>query len=199
MLSEAYQQGAVEKEKSRSIDAENDFLWRMPRRRMDLESMRDAMLAVSGELDTALGGRPFDMNANPAAPRRSVYGFINRDIVSNLASTFDGANPNACTMKRPDTTVPQQTLFALNSEFIQDRALKLESLSQSAAGENDTLRVVWLYRRLFSRNPEPEEVDIAIQFVRSSNAAANSEKLSSNGWQRLAHALLASNEFIFVD
>ncbi len=55
-------------------------------------------------------------------PRRSVYGFVNRDIVSNFASTFDGANPNACTAKRPDTTVPQQTLFALNSEFIQDRA-----------------------------------------------------------------------------
>ena len=127
-----------------------------------------------------------------------------RDIVSNLASTFDGANPNACTIKRPDTTVPQQTLFALNSEFIQDRAIKLDSLSQSAAGQNDTLRVEWLYRRLFSRNPEPEEVDIAIQFVRSSSsvassAVANSEKLSSNGWQRLAHALLASNEFIFVD
>ena len=199
MLSEVYQQGAVEDEKSRSIDAENDYLWRMPRRRMDLESMRDAMLAVSGELDTALGGRPFDMNANPAVPRRSVYGFINRDIVSNLASTFDGANPNACTIKRPDTTVPQQTLFALNSEFIQDRAHKLESLSHSAAGENDPLRVEWLYRRLFSRNPEPEEVDIAIQFVRSSGVVANSEKLSSSGWQRLAHALLASNEFIFVD
>ncbi len=209
MLSDVYQQGSVEEEKSRSIDAENDFLWRMPRRRMDLESMRDAMLSVSGELDTAVGGRPFDMNVNPAIPRRSVHGFINRDIVSNLASTFDGANPNACTIKRPDTTVPQQTLFALNSEFIQDRAIKLDSLSQSAAGQNDTLRVEWLYRRLFSRNPEPEEVDIAIQFVRSSSAIAssaiangavvNSEKLSSNGWQRLAHALLASNEFIFVD
>lgn len=199
MLSEVYQQGSMEDERSRSIDAENDCLWRMPRRRMDLESMRDAMLVVSGELDAAFGGRPFDMNANPAIPRRSVYGFINRDIVSNLSSTFDGANPNACTIKRPDTTVPQQTLFALNSEFIQDRAIKLASLSQSAVGDNDTLRVEWLYRRLFSRNPEPEEVEIAIQFVRSSVARVNSEKSSSNGWQRLAHALLASNEFIFVD
>ena len=199
MLSEVYQQGSVEDERSRSIDAENDYLWRMPRRRMDLESMRDALLAVSGELDTALGGRPFDMNSNPAIPRRSVYGFINRDIVSNLSSTFDGPNPNACTIKRPDTTVPQQTLFALNSEFIQDRALKLERSSQSAVGDNDTLRVEWFYRRLFSRNPEPEDVEIAIRFVRPSSAQANSEKSTSNGWQRLAHALLASNEFIFVD
>lgn len=161
--------------------------------------MRDAMLAVSGELNMDLGGRPFDMNANPAIPRRSVYGFINRDIVSNLASTFDGANPNACTVKRPDTTVPQQMLFALNSEFIQDRALKLASLLPSAVGETDTQRVEWLYRRLFSRNPEPEEVDMAIQFVRSNSILAASKAPTSNAWQRLAHALLASNEFIFVD
>ncbi len=199
MLSDVYQQGCVEDEMSRSIDAENDFLWRMPRRRMDLESMRDAMLAVSGELNKDRGGRPFDMNASPAIPRRSVYGFINRDIVSNLASTFDGANPNACTVKRPDTTVPQQMLFALNSEFIQDRAHKLASLLPSAAGETDTQRVDWLYRRLFSRNPEPEEVETAIQFVRSKLAVAASEAPTSNAWQRLAHALLASNEFIFVD
>ncbi len=199
MLSDVYQQGCVEDEKSRSIDAENDFLWRMPRRRMDLESMRDAMLAVSSELNTDMGGRPFDMNANPAIPRRSVYGFINRDIVSTLASTFDGANPNACTVKRPDTTVPQQMLFALNSEFIQDRALKLASLALSTAGETDTKRVEWLYRRLFSRNPEPEEVTIAIHFVQSTNMLGASEAPTSKAWQRLAHALLASNEFIFVD
>jgi hypothetical protein len=199
MLSDVYQQGSVESEKSRSIDAENDFLWRMPRRRLDLESMRDAMLAVSGELDATLGGRPFDMNTNPAIPRRSIYGFINRDIVSNLASTFDGANPNACTVKRPDTTVPQQSLFALNSEFIQDRALQLEKLSKEAAGDDDSQRVVWLYRRLFSRTPEPDEKEIAIQFVQSSRLIAKSGTASASSWQLLAHALLASNEFIFID
>lgn len=199
MLSEVYKQGSIENEKSRAIDAENDLLWRMPRRRLDLESMRDAMLSVSGELDLALTGRPFDMSANPAIPRRSVYGFINRDIVSNLASTFDGANPNACTIKRPDTTVPQQTLFALNSEFIQDRALKLESLSQSAAVDSDILRVEWLYRRIFSRNPEPTEIDIAIQFIQSGGGLVTGEKSPTSPWQRLAHTLLASNEFFFVD
>ncbi len=204
MLSEVYSQGSIENEKSRAVDSENDLLWRMPRRRMDLESMRDAMLAVSNELDMALTGRPFDMNANPAIPRRSVYGFVNRDIVSNLASTFDGANPNACTIKRPDTTVPQQTLFALNSDFIQDRALKLESLSQTATGDSDSRRVEWLYRRIFSRNPEPKEIELAIQFIQSSSGLVNGglvngEKSSSSPWQRLAHALLASNEFIFVD
>ncbi len=93
--------------------------------------MRDATLAVSDELDSAVGGRPIDLAANPIVPRRSVYGFINRDIVSNLASTFDGANPNACTAKRPDTNVPQQTLFMLDSEFIQDRAIAVAKLAKA--------------------------------------------------------------------
>ena len=82
------------------------------------------MLAVAGELDVStIGGRPFDFLSHPVVPRRSVYGFVNRDIISSLASTFDGANSTSCTAKRAETTVPQQTLFALNSVFIQDRAV----------------------------------------------------------------------------
>ena len=76
-------QGAVEKEQGREVDPENQLLWRMPRRRLDFEAMRDSMLAVCEELDTTIGGRPIDLNATPAVPRRSVYGFVNRDIIAN--------------------------------------------------------------------------------------------------------------------
>jgi hypothetical protein len=178
----------------------------MPRRRLDLEAMRDAMLAVSGELQTTLGGKPFPLNQNPAVPRRSVYGFINRDIVSNLSSTFDVANPNACTVKRPDTTVPQQTLFALNSEFVQDRAAKLSDLSNAESGGDSRLRVGWIYQRLFSRNPTEEEIATVLQFVLSDQNASEvavatpaAPAKSVDVWTRLIHALLASNEFIFID
>src|SRR5690606_11558972 len=110
----------------------NDRLWRMPSRRLDFEAMRDSMLSVAGKLDSAIGGRPVDLSSVPAVTRRSVYGFVNRDIVSNLASTFDSANPNACTLKRPDKLVPQQTLFALNSDFIQEQAAAIEALMHAA-------------------------------------------------------------------
>ena len=76
-----------------------------------------------------MGGRPFDLESDPVVPRRSVYAFINRDIISSLSSTFDGADPTSCTVKRPDTTVPQQTLYALNSAFIQDRAAAVAKLA----------------------------------------------------------------------
>ena len=203
LLTEVYQQASMENDLARTKDPENDLFWRMPRRRLDLEAMRDAMLFVSGELQTTLGGKPFPLNQNPAVPRRSVYGFINRDIVSNLSSTFDVANPNACTVKRPDTTVPQQTLFALNSEFIQDRAAKLSELSNAENGGDSRLRVGWIYRRLFSRNPTEEEIATVLQFVLSdqnaSEVAVETLAKSDDVWSRLIHALLASNEFIFID
>ncbi len=198
MLSQAYRQGAIENEGCRHKDPENQWLWRMPRRRLDFESMRDAMLKVCDELDSAMGGRPFDLNATPAIPRRSVYGFINRDIIANLMSTFDTANPNACTAKRPETSVPQQTLFALNSDFVQDRAKRLASLTQDL---NVDSRVASLVRKILGREPTPAEVERAKGFI-SEMSNINDAGIPADpeqSWIQLAHAMLASNEFIFLD
>ena len=139
-----------------------------------------------------MGGKPFDRQAQPGVLRRSVYAFVNRDIVSTLASTFDAANPSSCTARRPDTTVPQQALFALNSEFIQDRATALAARVSKSAGDDDNRRVRELYRRVFSRDPETNELDRVLRFVRATTEP-------SAAWQQAAHALLAANEFSFVD
>ncbi|MCB9922142.1 MAG: PSD1 domain-containing protein [Planctomycetaceae bacterium] len=193
MLSDVYQQAAIENADSREKDPGNHLLWRMPRRRMEMETMRDSTLAVSGELNVStIGGRPFDFLSAPVVPRRSVYGFVNRDIISSLASTFDGANAASCTAKRSETTVPQQTLFALNSVFIQDRAA---AFSKSCANIEDAeQRVRFMYRQAYSREPQDEELETAMQFVSNQ---ANEE--AGDRWQQLAHVLLASNEFVFVD
>jgi hypothetical protein len=161
--------------------------------------MRDAMLAVSGELDTTPGGPPVDLAATPIVPRRTVYGFVNRDIVSPLSGTFDGANPAACTARRPDTTIPQQALFALNSDFVQDRAVAFAAASLAAAAPDETERVSWMYRRAFSRRPSSEEASAAVDFVHRQAAALESGASAEIPWQRLAHVLLAANEFHFVD
>ncbi|WP_437186907.1 PSD1 and planctomycete cytochrome C domain-containing protein [Planctomicrobium sp. SH668] len=209
MLSDVYQQGAIENPDSRNKDPLNDLVWRMPRRRLEMEAMRDSMLAVSGELDLTQGGRPVELNEEPVSPRRSVYGFINRDIVSSLSSTFDGANPITCTAKRPDTNVPQQALYVLNSAFIQDRAVKLAERAQAAAIDADE-RIRWIYRSVLSRDPDAEELRVAGSFVESNQPAVNEPEnigapeesrtvATVNPWSQLAHALLASNEFIFLD
>ena len=148
-----------------------------------------------------MGGRPIDLNASPAVPRRSVYGFVNRDVIANLMSTFDAANPNACTAKRPETTVPQQALFALNSDFIQDRALRLATLTKDMNLASDDDRISAMVRRTLCRNPTESEVGQAKKFLHDAmssttdGAAADSER----GWILLAHALMASNEFSFLD
>lgn len=190
MLSKVYQQGAVENAGYRMKDPDNELFWRMPRRKIDMEVMRDSMLAVAGELDTRhIGGRPFDLEAKPIVPRRSVYGFINRDIINPFSSTFDSANPTTCTMIRPETTVPQQTLFALNSDFVQDRAAALIKPLLSVEGVADRIRD--LYRRVYSREPSSLEIVAAEKFI------GNRE--GEEPWRELAHVLLASNEFVFVD
>jgi hypothetical protein len=202
MTSRAYRQGSIENDSKRAIDPENQLLWRMPRRRLDFESMRDAMLAATEELDTTMGGRPVDLSTSPAIPRRSVYGFTNRDVIDNLMSTFDVANPNSCTAKRPDTTVPQQTLFALNSEFIQDRALRLANQTKALSG-TPVQRIEMMFRRILCRNPSPIEMERSQSFIAEGTQAAGTDSASSVDpeprWIQLAHALLASNEFTFLD
>lgn len=212
MLSDVYQQASVENAQARERDAENRLLWRMPRKRLEMEAMRDALLAVSGELDTTtMGGRPYDLETEPVVPRRSVYAFINRDIISSLSSTFDGADPTSCTVKRPDTTVPQQTLYALNSAFIQDRAAAVAKLVVDAAA-TDGDRVEWLYQRIYLRQPDPNEIELAIAFVtrpHPNGDSTNGDTTETTGeisvvagserWAQLAHAMLASNEFMFLD
>lgn len=213
MLSDVYQQASVEDANARELDPENRLLWRMPRQRLEMESMRDAMLAVSGELDTAtLGGRPFDLDADPVVTRRSVYAFINRDIISSLSSTFDGADPTSCTVKRPDTMVPQQTLFALNSDFIQSRAAAVAKLAVQAAVA-DGERVEWLYERIYLREPDHDERELALAFIARPQSASDAAETSAQDgaavdtaaasdtdrWAQLAHAMMASNEFTFLD
>jgi mono/diheme cytochrome c family protein len=203
MLSQAYAQGAVENEQSRQLDPENLLLWRMPRRRLEFEAMRDAMLAASDELDVTMGGRPIDLNSSPAVPRRSVYGFVNRDVIANLMSTFDTANPNACTARRQETTVPQQTLFALNSDFIQDRAARLAVSTKEMNPASDADRITVMVQKALGRNPTESEIAQAGTFMTEATAnTTNPEGAATDperGWVLLAHALLASNEFTFLD
>lgn len=199
LLSDTYRQSATENLQARNTDSGNELFWRMPRQRLDLEAMRDSMLAVSGELDRTMGGRPFEYLSSPVVPRRSVYAFINRDIISGLASTFDAANPNACTAQRPDTTVPQQTLFALNSDFIQDRSAAFANAArmQVADDSSDAERIRWMYRRALSRDPRDGELQTVLKFVSEKNP--DSQETADDVWQQLAHVLLASNEFVFPD
>ena len=193
MLTGVYQQAAVENSEARNRDPGNLLLWRMPRRRLDVEAMRDSMLAVAGRLDVTAGGRPFDLFSEPFTPRRSVYGFVNRDVLANFFSTFDMADPSVCAATRPDTMVPQQTLFALNSHFIQEQANHLAQHKELDKAETDQQRIRMMYQRAFSRSPSEEELGLAQRYLESQASSR------TNPWRQLAQILLAANEFVFID
>jgi hypothetical protein len=169
-------------------DPDNRLLSHMNRRRLEMEPMRDAMLTVSGLLDRTVGGRSVAKIIAPEARRRTIYGHVDRQDVPGFYRSFDFANPDATTGNRPETTVPQQALFAMNSPFVRAQA---EALAHGIKDITDhSQRVEALYRRVLSRTPSRDEVHISLAFI---------EQDAPDLWTRFAQVLLMSNEFLFVD
>src|SRR5205823_13315043 len=130
---------------------ENQLLWKMNRQRLEFEPMRDALLTVAGRLDTTLGGRPIDLFASPFTARRTVYGFIDRQDLPGTFRVFDFASPDVSTPMRPQTTVPQQALFGMNSAFVVEQARALTARADVAQAGDTTARIQALYRLIFAR------------------------------------------------
>lgn len=162
MMSAAYRQASADNESARKLDPENLLLWRMNRRRLEIESVRDSMLAAAGRLDLTSGGVPFALTAEPFVPRRSVYGFIERGRVPAMLNAFDFAPPDQHAPMRFVTTVPQQALFYLNSPFVAEQA---RHLATRADAPSPAARIQKLYRFVFGRAPEARELQAGLKFL----------------------------------
>src|SRR5262245_18878877 len=97
----------------------------MNRRWLDFDAARDTLLAVSGQLDTAVGGPSFSLYSEPSEPRWTMYAYVERERAQAVMKSFDYADPEQHTPKRHLTTVPQQALFFLNSNFAGEAAKHL--------------------------------------------------------------------------
>jgi hypothetical protein len=222
MLSSTYQQSSTPRPKEMVRDPENRLLWRFNRQRLDFEAMRDSLLAVSGALDTRIGGHPVPTAEPPMSTRRTLYGFIDRQNLDGLYRTFDFAVPDASSPRRFVTTVPQQALFLMNSPFMHEQARRLNALIGPQAGSHSNEAtsdkvdaaaegVRRLYRRVLGRLPESDELTLATAFIRRESAAPEASSAawrvmqSIKGdpplapWEQLAQVLLLTNEFMFVD
>jgi uncharacterized protein DUF1553/uncharacterized protein DUF1549/cytochrome c len=182
MTSAVYRQASADSEAGRKIDPENRLLWRMNRQRLEIESLRDSMLAAGGTLDLTLGGVPFSLTAQPWVPRRSVYGFIERGRVPGLLNAFDFASPDQHAPLRYVTTVPQQALFFLNSPFVAEQCRALVARSEVAAAPTLSEKVRRLYLLLFGREPEQKELEASLKFL-SPDAEPGVQSLSISPWQ----------------
>ena len=188
MLSAAYQQASTHDERKQAIDPDNKWLWRMNRRRLEVEAWRDAMLAVAGTLNLERGGRPVDLG-EPKNNRRTLYGTVKRREIHDMLRLFDFPDPTAHSANRIPTTTPLQQLFTLNSPFLQQQASALMKRLKTEA--NDDARVRRVYALLYGRPATDSQMRIAREFL----GAAPSDAV----WTQYVHAMLGSNEFMFVD
>jgi hypothetical protein len=166
LTSRTYQQSAEVTEAKALKDADNELLSRFNRQRLDYETMRDALLQASGDLDAAkMGGRAVALNAKEADTRRTLYLVVDRYEQATVPAMFDFANPDSHSPMRYVTNVPQQTLFLMNSPFMVQRAARAAAQTPVQGTAVDSQAVQALYRRVLLRNPQPKEVELAQRFV----------------------------------
>jgi Protein of unknown function (DUF1553)/Protein of unknown function (DUF1549)/Planctomycete cytochrome C len=192
VLSRVYQQSSVPDPQTARADPDNRLLGAMSRRRLEFEALRDALLAVSGQLDASAGGRPVDLFAAPFTGRRTVYGFIERQNLPGVLRTFDFASPDSSTPQRFLTTVPQQALYLMNSPFVLEQARHLAARPEVLRCQDPEQRINQLYRLAYGRHAEPQEVALGLRFLDAGSGL-------TRAWERYAQVLLLANEFMFVD
>ena len=195
MRSSVYQQASwSDAQAPTGIDYDNRFLSRMNRQRLTFEAMRDTLLAVSGRMELRDGGKPIDVT-DPNSRCRTVFGMVDRQSLPGTFRAFDFASPDQSVERRPRTMVPQQALFALNSPFMIEQAKSLAARPESVAIVNSSSRITEIFHIVFQRDPTPDELAAAVEFV----AAPKDDASELTVWEQFAQVLLSSNELMYVD
>jgi len=197
MLSSTYQMSSRDDAHNQTVDADNKSLWRMNRRRLEVEAWRDAMLAVSGELDPTIGGESKDLT--PENRRRTFYAKVSRHNLNSLLRLFDFPDPNVTSDARTVTTVPLQQLFFLNSDFMVRQAKTLAAKLNASSDESDNQRIEKAFLLVYGRHPSKEEIQMGEEFLSRAKESSEVKDRSLSRWDQYAQVLLSANEFLFVD
>lgn len=204
VTSSVYRQAASSNEANAAVDANNQYLWRMARRRLEAEEVRDSLLAISGALDPRMGGpgyylfalekpehsphyeyQKFDP-ANSESHRRSIYAFVVRSQPNPWMTTLDCADSSQSTPRRNDTLTSLQALSLLNNPFVLVMAERFaDRLSQETpAIEQQVDRAMWLVAQ---RAPDPSERDQMVDYART------------YGMANLCRVLFNLSELLYVE
>ena len=196
VLSSTYGQSSHIDPTKLALDPENQLLSRMPRRRLSVEAYRDAILSVTGQLNSTIGGRSIQPDQADEG-RRTLYSEISRMNLNPMLARFDFPDPNAHSATRFETTTPLQKLFLLNSEFMVFQANALATRLRHYGG-SDRSKIEHAYQLLFSRKADALEVSLAEQFM-SHEKTKKDTRENADAWAQYAQALLISNEMFMVD
>ncbi len=203
VTSATYRQSSNASPAAMEADPDNRYWGRMNRRHLDLEEIRDSLMEVAGRLDLAeVGGKSVDLWSKPFTPRRAVYGFVERQNLPGTFRTFDFASPDSTSSGRFFTTVPQQALFFMNSTFTVQGAQALTARPEVTNSKDDPQRIRQLYRLLYDRAPDPDELALGLSYLKRVGPLAATPPTQEVPLSRLtlyAQALLMTNEFLFID
>ncbi len=228
VLTRTYQLAAADDPENQQLDPENLWLWRYQPKRIDVEVLRDSLLAISGQLDRSRGGKTLQhlglvslggdhlelLDAPSPYRRRSVYIPIYRDTIGltpqvdasmGMLGTFDFADPNLMAGWRQQTVVPAQALFLMNSNFVHDQSAALAE-RLLAPQLTDEARVDRLFRVAYGRTANQQERQRIVTYLTTfaSREAASSSDIPHRSaehaaWTSICQAIFGSNEFLFQD
>ncbi len=217
MLSRVYRLSCQDDAAALATDPGNQWFWRMNQRRLEAETIRDAMLLASGQLDLHRpSGSPVQKLGEGIIGRnirstdladqqvtRSVYLPIVRGAVPEMLSLFDFPEPSIIGGVRNVTTVPTQALFMMNSPQVIDNANKLaQRLTEQIDDPSDRVRQA--YRLTVSRSPTEQEIDRALQFIRETETLLqedpkrNEDDAQWIAWSGFCQSLFATSEFRYL-
>ena len=191
--SATWRQSSHSPENYHDKDPDNRLLWRMNRRRLEVEAWRDAVLATSTELDSTMAGPSVKLD-EPETRRRTVYGIVSRQKPADLFRLFDFPDAKRHAETRLPTTTPLQHLYLLNSPFLQQQAEAVVRtvLRDQPISSAETIRRI--FRQVLLRDPTVDESAETLDLVQSEAGDVRREN-----WSILAHSLLVTNEFMYVE
>ncbi|MDA1014090.1 MAG: DUF1553 domain-containing protein [Planctomycetota bacterium] len=203
VTSSTYRQSSARNQTALNVDAENRLLWRMSPRRLDAESVRDAILSTAGKLNVAMGGPGFiDVSITPNNGttyyedkdvdgdeyfRRTVYRFTPRGGRSSLLDTFDCPDPATAAPRRAITTTPLQALSLLNNAFVLRMADYFAQRLGKVTGDNVGSIVDRAWQLAIARAPNDVERALSIELV------------AKHGLPALCRGLFNASEFVIVE
>jgi len=211
MLTSAYQMASTTTEAQAKADPENRLFSRAVRRRLQVEEMRDALLGISGKLDTKMGGTLQSgfgtdgensngrLSINPETQtRRMVYLPLRRANLPALLNLFDFGDATTPQGKRISTNIAPQALFMMNSKFVADQA---QAVAESLVKDRPTgrERVDWAVSRILNRDATAAEADGILSYVDSFQKKFAGKMTEADAWQSACRVLIASNEFMYID
>lgn len=223
LMSAAWRQSSVRRDALEAVDPDNLLLGRMSIRRLEAETVRDALLAVSGQLNSGLFGSPIpvspddvgqivlaadnrDSAGRPSGKlaslgedefRRSIYAQVRRSMPLSTLEPFDLPTMTPNCEQRVSSTGPSQSLLMMNNPFVMQTARALAERIQREAGLEPSSQVEQAWRLIFGRHATAADVESGVVFLSQNDGASEDQKRMALSY--LCHALISSNGFLYVD